>query len=115
MCGRRLACPWALLRLTQVRMTSRSYAQDTSQENGRIREQQETLIVYDDEYNQALPGDTWEDLEIQVTLDSGCVEHVMDAGEAPGYCVLERAGSKRKHHFVVGNGHSQTREKYISI
>ena len=29
----------------------------------------------------------------------------MDAGEAPGYCVLESAGSKRKQHFIVGNGH----------
>ena len=30
----------------------------------------------------------------------------MDAGEAPGYCVLESAGSKRKQNFVVGNGHN---------
>ena len=40
-----------------------------------------------------------------VWLDSGCVDHVMDAAEAPGYCILESAGSKRKQTFVVGHGH----------
>ena len=39
-----------------------------------------------------------------MTLDSGCCDHVMDAGEAPGYCILESAGSKRRQNFVVGNG-----------
>ena len=29
----------------------------------------------------------------------------MDAGETPGYCILESAGSRRRQIFVVGNGH----------
>ena len=51
-----------------------------------------------------LPCEEWQDVTIQVTLDSGCCDHVVDAGEAPGYCILESAGSKRRQNFVVGNG-----------
>ena len=29
----------------------------------------------------------------------------MDAAEAPGYCILESADSKRNHHLVNGKGH----------
>ena len=92
-------------------------AREIAVHGARIQDQQGPLIMYDDEYNQALLGDTWEDPEIQVTLDSGCVEHVMDAGDAPGYCGLESAGSKRKHHFVVGNGHNipNNREVHFNL
>ena len=62
-------------------------------------------MTVDDDYDYALIGDTWQDIEIEITLDSGCVEHVLDAGDAPGYCLLQSAGSKRKQNFVVGNGH----------
>ena len=62
-------------------------------------------ITVDDEHDQVLLGDQWEDVELEVTLDSGCVDHVMDSSDAPGYCILESAGSKRTQNFVVGNGH----------
>ena len=62
-------------------------------------------MTVDDDYDYALIGDTWQDIEIEITLDSGCVEHVLDAGDAPGYCLLQSAGSKRRQNFVVGNGH----------
>ena len=51
-----------------------------------------------------LPVAAWEDVEIDVTLDSGCCEHVMDSSEAPGYLIGESPGSKRGQNFVVGNG-----------
>ena len=71
---------------------------------GIAQAKKEAMIVTDDGAgDEALLGD-WEDLEIEITLDSGCVDHVMDAAEAPGYCILESAGSKRKQNFVVGNG-----------
>ena len=57
-----------------------------------------------DEYDHALLGDTWQDLDIEVTLDSGCVDHVLDASETPGYCIVESPGSKRQQKFIVGNG-----------
>ena len=74
-------------------------------------EQKKTAQVFpittDDpnDYDQALLGDTWQDLEIEVTLDSGCVDHVLDASETPGYCIVASPGSKRGQKFVVGNGH----------
>ena len=80
----------------------------------QIIEHQEQLAVKtsmvlpmttDDEYDHALLGDTWQDLDIEVTLDSGCVEHVLDAGETPGYCIVASPGSERRQNYVVGNGH----------
>ena len=38
-------------------------------------------------------------------MDSGCVEDVIDAAEASGYCILKSAGSKRKQTIVVCFGH----------
>ena len=71
---------------------------------GLNRAKKDALIITDDgEYDEVLLGD-WEDIETEVTLDLGCVDHAMDAAEAPGYCILESAGSKRKQNFVVGNG-----------
>ena len=56
-------------------------------------------------YDEVLLGDLeWQDLEIEITLDSGCVDHVVDAAEAPGYCLFASPGSKRKQNFIVGNG-----------
>ena len=48
----------------------------------------------------------WVDSEIEVTLDSGCVDHILDLGDAPGYeaFVAESPGSKRGQRYVVGNG-----------
>ena len=39
----------------------------------------------------------WEDKEIELTLDSGCCEHVLDIGDVPGYAsfIVESAGSRR--------------------
>ena len=38
----------------------------------------------------------WVDLEIEVALDSGCCDHVMDVeNDSPGYVVVESASSRR--------------------
>ena len=44
--------------------------------------------------------------DIVITLDSGCVDHLADMADMPGYaCVLEPSpGSKRGQAFIVGNG-----------
>ena len=71
----------------------------------RTRQRQALIIHTDDGVDDLLLGDTeWQDLEIEITLDSGCVDHVVDAAEAPGYCILQSAGSRRKQNFIVGNG-----------
>ena len=43
---------------------------------------------------------------IQITLDSGCVEHVMSIEDAPGYegLITSSAGSRRGLNFLVGSG-----------
>ena len=47
----------------------------------------------------------WVDVDIEVALDSGCCDHVMDTEQcAPGYEVHESEGSRRGAAFLVGNG-----------
>ena len=65
------------------------------------------VMTSDDDEKEILAAfDQWVDSDIEITLDSGCCEHVMDLGDAPGYgaFVMESAGSKRKQNFIVGNG-----------
>jgi hypothetical protein len=62
-------------------------------------------MTTDDEDPECLAMD-WVDTEIEICLDSGCCEHVMDLGDAPGYSafITESPGSKRQQQFIVGNG-----------
>ena len=60
-------------------------------------------VTTDDADDTILP--VWADVEIEVTLDSGCCDHVMHADEAPGYLVTDSPGSLRGQNFIVGNGH----------
>ena len=62
-------------------------------------------MTTDDEEPSAF-GIDWVDTEIEVCLDSGCCDHVMDMQDAPEYqaFLMESSGSKRKQHFIVGNG-----------
>ena len=63
------------------------------------------VMTTDDEDPECLSMD-WVDTEIEICLDSGCCEHVMDLGDAPGYSTFltESPGSKRQQKFIVGNG-----------
>ena len=47
---------------------------------------------------------TWQDVEFEVALDSGCTDNVCHSGDAPGYRILESLGSKYGQGFRVGNG-----------
>ena len=53
-----------------------------------------------------MPLEHWVDAEIDLTLDSGCCEHVLGIHDAPGYAAFieQSPGSKRGQWFVVGNG-----------
>ena len=46
----------------------------------------------------------WQDIDVEVTLDSGCCNHVLPAEAIPGYEIEESPGSRRGVNFVVGNG-----------
>ena len=48
--------------------------------------------------------DNWQDVDIDMCLDSGCCNHVLDLPDAPGYTVQESLGSRRGQNFIVGNG-----------
>ena len=63
-------------------------------------------VVVDDGEDEIMMTENWVDTEIEVTLDSGCCEHVMDIADAPGYgnFIVDSPGSKRRQHFIVGNG-----------
>jgi hypothetical protein len=48
---------------------------------------------------------TWSDIEIDVILDSGCSDHVMNVElDAPGYQIRPSAASRKGVGFIVGNG-----------
>ena len=55
--------------------------------------------------------------KVRLTLDSGCVDHIADLADVPGYrCVLEpSAGSKRWQNFVVGNGAGVPNEGQVRL
>ena len=47
----------------------------------------------------------WTDIDVEIALDSGCCDHIMDVEElAPGYAVMQSERSKRGAGFIVGNG-----------
>ena len=71
---------------------------------GPLAPDDEVMITTTDDNDGILPVTDWQDVEIEITLDSGCCEHVMDVAEAPGYLVGESPGSRRRQNFVVGNG-----------
>lgn len=73
-------------------------------------------IVTDDE-ECVLPVADWVDSFIEVTLDSGCCEHVLDLGDAPGYgaFMTESPGSRRSQNFIVGNGSKVPNEGQLTL
>ena len=62
-----------------------------------------------------MPLAEWHDREVDITLDSGACENVIDAEDAPGYLVIESAGSKRGQNFVVGDGGRLPNEGQVEL
>ena len=67
------------------------------------------LLVYEEEGRGddiAMPVQpAWNDIDIEVVLDSGCSDHVMNVElDAPGNQVRPSAASREGRSFVVGNG-----------
>ena len=63
------------------------------------------LIMEAEECDEAALNVEWTDIDIEVVLDSGCSDHVMDVErEAPGYLISDSPGSKQGRGFIVGNG-----------
>ena len=58
----------------------------------------------DDEDDILAAADDWQDMMVDIILDSGACRHVMAGESAPGYPVRESPGSRRGQNFIVGNG-----------
>ena len=60
--------------------------------------------------------DKWEDLEVEVVLDSGCCAHIMDAThDAPGYTLAESEGSRQGRGFIAANGDRISNEGEVKL
>ncbi|MDE0892833.1 MAG: hypothetical protein OSB14_11675, partial [Planctomycetota bacterium] len=73
------------------------------------------LPVTVDDGDEVMPVEGWQDTEVEVALDSGCCNHVMDAEDAPGYTIRESPGSRRGQNFVVGNGQRIPNEGQVRL
>jgi hypothetical protein len=78
------------------------------------------IITSNDGYdnsNAVLPVEQWIDKTIEITLDSGACDHILDLHDAPGYAgfVSESAGSKRAQQYIVGNGAEVPNEGEVTL
>ena len=79
-----------------------------------------TLLMYSEEDHpvgdEEVMAVQWTDVDIDVVLDSGCSDHVMNIElDAPGYPVGPSEGSKNGRGFIVGNGERVPNEGQASI
>ena len=75
-----------------------------SDELGDDDEQYNVLPVTVKDGDELMPVEGWQDRDIEITLDSGRCNHVLDAEDALGYLVGESFGSRRGQNFIVGSG-----------
>ena len=61
-------------------------------------------ILEPEENDVILNIDNWEDIMIEVTLDSGACRNIMPRQCAPGYSIQDSDQSRRGPGFIVGNG-----------
>ena len=73
------------------------------------------LPLTSDDGHQVLQVGEFVERDVEIILDSGCCEHVMDAEHAPGYHVQPSPGSMRGQNFFVGNGEPLPNEGQINL
>ena len=73
------------------------------------------LPLTSDDGNQILQVGEFAERDVEIILDSGCCEHVMDAEHAPGYRVQPSLGSLRGQNFFVGNGEPIANEGQVNL
>ena len=62
-----------------------------------------------------MPVGGWRDRDIDITVDSGCCNHALNAEDAPGYLVSECPGSRRGQNLNVGNGERLPNEGQVRL
>ena len=68
-----------------------------------------------DDKTEVMNVKDWEDVDIEVTLDSGACRHVMPTEDAPGYDIQDSPGSRRGQNFIVGNGEKVPNEGQVHL
>ena len=69
----------------------------------------------DDQDELLAAAEDWEDITIEVLLDSGACRHVMAREEAPQYVVQDSPGSRRGQNFVAANGAKIPNEGQVTL
>lgn len=64
-----------------------------------------------------MPVAEWIDKVIEVTLDPGACNHILDMADAPGYAnfLVESPGSRRDQQYIVGNGAEVPDEGQVTL
>ena len=63
------------------------------------------MPLWSDDRDEILAAtEEWEDVTIEVLLDSGACRHVMSREEAPQHPVQDSPGSRRGQNFIAANG-----------
>ena len=57
----------------------------------------------------------WIDIDLEMVLNSGACEHVMDSEDAPGYAVSESPGSRHGQGFVVATAPGCPNEGQVQL
>ena len=75
------------------------------------------VTIEDERGDDVLIGgyENWQDIDLHMTLDSGCCKHVLPADAAPGYEVTDSPFSMRGASFTVGNGARVANEGQMSL
>ena len=63
------------------------------------------LLLEDDTPAELFSISDWQDVDVEMVLDSGCCAHILDASQdAPGYALHESEGSRAGKGFIAANG-----------
>ena len=57
-----------------------------------------------DDASAFMPMQDWSEVDLEMILDSGCYEHVIDAEDVPRYTVSDSLGSRRGQNIIFGSG-----------
>ena len=73
------------------------------------------MTVTVEKEERLMPVAEWVDRDIEIILDSGACDNVLDAEDAPGYLISESPGSRQGRNFVVGNGEKMPNEGQVEL
>ena len=95
----------AQLRVARSEAILRAESVALCRKMGVYRQVEDRILLLDsDNSGQVLQINEWIDVDLEMDLDSGASEHVMDLEDAPGYVASESTASRRGQGFVVGSG-----------